>query len=693
MAVTPIYGAFLDIATTTVPTDVERIETTSYSPGGKTGAAQYIYDAAVDAVYVDANPYTSALSVNGRGFRLDPEITHCATAFGVVLNNATHAVATANSARMQAALWFGPLSLPAGTIFCDPNIALFPWKPGVGGTSKIVGQGHANSLLRFTTDDCRKEPCIHAPEGYIDADNILRKPDGTQAPAKGQPGAVTMGTGRSLDWSDFTINAGYGKYATAAQFIYITNSMIARCVIQSAYRGLMVVAFNVTIDTCTFQGLFFVSGRSPEQVAADWQNSYGLYALDSTVVHNATGTGWGQSLALAGPGVELLGARLEVAECALRLGAPPLHLDVWNGTSFPGDQAFIGRVDAVATESNRIGIYVSRASSATISNAAITGAGPTAVPLGRPVLHGVVIGSAIDSSVTLRNVLISATTESAKVLNYGSPIFDHVQGGGMQGGNAVFSAANPRFSGRFIQNNPAVQESLTADRSSLSADSQMMLVGLTDLDIMNAPVFARNLGGTEVGVTTTFVDVTFPGPAFTGTAAYLSVPALVADGSSTIPPGDYAYCTTLVGKRGETGLSVQEFVAPTDSTGIKRLTVTAGNRVYMTFYGFGGAAHYKRRIYRYSVAKGYFEGYWEQPATDTTFSDTGVAFDGKGTPPPAGASIPSCVEVDSNYAIPSVELSWDAYWWITNKTTKGFRINFSKAPPSATSVTWMMLRV
>lgn len=694
MTATPIYGSFLDIASTSIATDVERIETTSYKPGGKAGAAQYIYDAVVDATYVAANPYTAALSSNGRGFRLDPEIMPCATAFGIVLDDSTAPIPTQNSARLQAAFYFGPLSLPKGTIFCDPAIPLFPWKAGVTNTSKIVGQGDLNSLIRFITNDSHNTPCIRAPEGYIDADNILRKPDGSVSPAYGAPGAVLISAGRGVDWSDFTINAGFGKYATAVQFIYIVNSAITRCKIGGAYRGLMVTAFNTTIDTCHFPGLYFVSGRSPEQYAADWQKSYGLYASGHAVVINATGTGWGQSVALAGAGVELLGARLEVAECALRLGAPAFHVDTWNGTDFGGDQAFSGTVDAVTTESNRIGVYVSRATSATISNVTVTGAGATAVPLLRPVLHGVVISDTIDSSVTLRNVAISATTEGAKLLNYGMPILDQVQRGGMQGGNALFSNATPRFAGRFVQSNPATQGSLAADRSSLSADSQTMMIGLTDLDLLNAPVFARNLGGVEaVAAAATFIDVVFPVAVSTGHAGYASIPALVVDGTSTIPSDDYAYCSTLVGKRGETGVSVKPFAAPLDNTGIKRLTVTAGNRVDMGFYSLPNAARYKRRVYRYSVSKGYFEGYWEFSATTTTFSDTGLAFTAKGAPPAATASIPARAEVDNNYSIPSVELSWDARWWISNKTTTGFRINFSSAPGSSTNVTWMMLRV
>lgn len=60
---------FSDLPSMTIPVGVDVIATSGYSVLDK-GAAAYIYDAAVDSTYVTANPRTSFVSVNGRGFRL-----------------------------------------------------------------------------------------------------------------------------------------------------------------------------------------------------------------------------------------------------------------------------------------------------------------------------------------------------------------------------------------------------------------------------------------------------------------------------------------------------------------------------------------------------------------------------------------------------------------------------------------------
>lgn len=64
-------GLFNALAGTapTVATGVTLVRTAGYSTAGK-GSGQFFYDAAVDAAYVAAHPYTSFLAADGRGFRL-----------------------------------------------------------------------------------------------------------------------------------------------------------------------------------------------------------------------------------------------------------------------------------------------------------------------------------------------------------------------------------------------------------------------------------------------------------------------------------------------------------------------------------------------------------------------------------------------------------------------------------------------
>lgn len=67
-------GVFSSLAGTppTVASTVTQVRTPGYSTAGK-GSALYYYDATVDSAYVTANPRTSFLAADGRGFRLSLE--------------------------------------------------------------------------------------------------------------------------------------------------------------------------------------------------------------------------------------------------------------------------------------------------------------------------------------------------------------------------------------------------------------------------------------------------------------------------------------------------------------------------------------------------------------------------------------------------------------------------------------------
>ncbi|QAY77932.1 hypothetical protein [Sphingosinicella sp. BN140058] len=70
-AASAIYsiGLFTQAWTKALPASVTTVRTTGYSAEG-IGAAHYIYDPAVTAAYVTANPRVAFRTVNGRGFRL-----------------------------------------------------------------------------------------------------------------------------------------------------------------------------------------------------------------------------------------------------------------------------------------------------------------------------------------------------------------------------------------------------------------------------------------------------------------------------------------------------------------------------------------------------------------------------------------------------------------------------------------------
>lgn len=62
-------GLFINAPNLDVPIGTDVVQTTGYSSLDK-GGALYVYDAAVNSAYVSANPRTSFVTVNGRGFRL-----------------------------------------------------------------------------------------------------------------------------------------------------------------------------------------------------------------------------------------------------------------------------------------------------------------------------------------------------------------------------------------------------------------------------------------------------------------------------------------------------------------------------------------------------------------------------------------------------------------------------------------------
>lgn len=70
-------GPFIQLASMGIPAGTNRIRTSAYRtpivPYANIGGADYIYDPAVDAAFVTANPKWSAIETGGRGFRIDYE--------------------------------------------------------------------------------------------------------------------------------------------------------------------------------------------------------------------------------------------------------------------------------------------------------------------------------------------------------------------------------------------------------------------------------------------------------------------------------------------------------------------------------------------------------------------------------------------------------------------------------------------
>ena len=143
-------GLFANAATLTIPAGTDRVQTSGYAAIGR-GAAEYLYDAAVDAAYVTANPRVSFRSANGRGFRLDPSRGISINHTGAVPDCTAVGVGTDNAAAINAAISYAALSGKGAEILIPRNNLGYRVGSGFNnlwtGGVKVRGQGFSQSPI------------------------------------------------------------------------------------------------------------------------------------------------------------------------------------------------------------------------------------------------------------------------------------------------------------------------------------------------------------------------------------------------------------------------------------------------------------------------------------------------------------------------------------------------------------------
>jgi hypothetical protein len=219
-------------------------------------------------------------------------------------------------------------------------------------------------------------------------------------------------------------------------------------------------------------------------------------------------------------------------------------------------------------------------------------------------------------------------------------------------------------------------------RASLIPDLQ--LEGLNGFNARDPKVFAKNLGGmASVTQGVTSHPIAFQGQ-IAGATNGLNTVSATGSGNS-LPAGTYVYALTVLDKYGETGIG--------DSVGdwsMRQVTVAAGQRVDVTWYGSASTSRPIRIYRRPSGSASSYDGYW-QITSGSSFSDTGaVAFTGRDSPQRNWA-IPSRHEANANYAIVATP-SWATTVHVTNKATSGFTLNFGTAAPAGATVQWLLFR-
>jgi hypothetical protein len=153
-------GLFTSASGLSIATGTDIVRTSGYTTLGL-GIADYIADAAVNAAYVAANPRTSFISANGRGFRLAEHRVITPHAFGAVGDGVTNDTAAvqafwdfviANNSPHDCSGIFGISDINAdgkGLIIGPASVpATVPSQP-LYGRMRLVALGQMNEMVRL----------------------------------------------------------------------------------------------------------------------------------------------------------------------------------------------------------------------------------------------------------------------------------------------------------------------------------------------------------------------------------------------------------------------------------------------------------------------------------------------------------------------------------------------------------------
>lgn len=146
-------GLFTAASSLSVPTGTDLVQTSGYSVAGK-GHARYVYDAAVDSAYVTANPRTSFVTLNGRGFRLAEKIRtpfmYGVTESGADERAAIQAFADAAFASIGPEYWDFTCDVSGnGTLTIGPTVVptFISAKASVGGNLRYTQLGTPGATI------------------------------------------------------------------------------------------------------------------------------------------------------------------------------------------------------------------------------------------------------------------------------------------------------------------------------------------------------------------------------------------------------------------------------------------------------------------------------------------------------------------------------------------------------------------
>ena len=198
---------FVAAAGMTIGAGITSFRTAGYSIAGK-GGAEYIYDAAVNAAYVTANPRSSFLAADTRGFRISLQQRLNVAMFGALADFVTDDLAAFNAAMATLPSTGGELKIPAGRYYLSDTLNLHKTISLSGEGTDWNGAG--GTILRFGNN----------MNGIVvNHNNTHSDGDGTQGSATGSTiegitlwsgNVVVNGAGAVTSYSGGTSTSGHG---------------------------------------------------------------------------------------------------------------------------------------------------------------------------------------------------------------------------------------------------------------------------------------------------------------------------------------------------------------------------------------------------------------------------------------------------------------------------------------------------
>lgn len=609
-----------------------------------------------------------------------------------------------------------PVFIPAGTVKISQSILYSIYLniegigsqfPGVAGIGPSIISGDLPT------------PLIHRPEVLI-VDDYPNPPD-----IVGDP--YTAGGGSRFALRHLTMQNFMEKApGISPSCVQVYNSVcpvtIDHCLFNYRYRAVeMIQPFTASLSDCRFNSDW---ASKHNVLTEDFRDAVGLIGLQCRAF-NCEFIGGGTGVRFFGA-ASLYGGRIEVSGCGAHLGDRAIH-NTGTNTAY----SWQGVVEGVSFEANHVSIDAVTVTDARIANCSVQSSvnGPARFVRADPPLYAPTVAKPYaglgDWGMTVSNGTAGSIIEgimlNGSFMKYAYDIKPAYYGTvrGVSGINLPIPNETParvrpvgihktNMSSREIITTKVTKTFFDIDlydkAAALTPDSDrfvshignLRLSTLQQIDNTKPPVIGRNLAGTlPVANGATSATMTFlAGGAGEGTAQFtgaLPNPSAVAQIGSSLAPGTYYYATTIVGPRGETGVS-GVYTNPPVTGGLtyRSVVIAADQKASMTFTAI--ALPMLRRVYRGQELGQQFDGFWET-ALGTFVDDGTQAFDGYSYPPATGASVivPSHIEPDTNYYV-QVQPTWATTWHVSAKSTTAFTITFGTAAPSAQTVGWLMYR-